>query len=215
MDKIFCDSIYTQSILRHSAGAAIADARYSQTGNFMLICDAEYVHIWRFGGDGADAAFPAHELRVKSQGARCIALTGAHHHDAAQAAWGCADGRVNFYDAAAQTHALYIPAQPLRTPPGAKGGASPICAMCFVFSRLVLCGDESGELFLVEFGLEGPQVLQAIEVHNKRYQLSSPFRKLIFFYISFVVLIYLACFCDVLLITLSGLQVLILGNKGQ
>jgi hypothetical protein len=139
----------------------------------MIICDAEYVHLWRFAGDGADTAFPAHEMRVKSQDARCIALSGAHHHDAAQAAWGCADGRVNFYDATTQTHALYIPMQPLRIATGGKGSSSPISAMCFVFSRLVLCGDESGMLFLVEFGPNGPQVVQSIEVHNKRYILLS------------------------------------------
>jgi hypothetical protein len=154
--------------LHHTAGTAIEDARYSQNGNFMIICDAEYVHVWRFAGDGADTAFPAHEMRVKSQGARSIALSGAHLHDAAQAAWGCADGRVNFYDATTQTHALYLPVQPLRTSPGGKGKLSAICAMCFVFSRLVLCGDECGGLFLVEFGPDGPQAVQSIEVHNKR-----------------------------------------------
>lgn len=176
-------SSYTCSVLHQTPGATIEDVRYSQTGNFMLVCDSDYVHLWKFEAGGAETPYPNHVMRIKSNGARCIALSGNSLAQVSESqmsnwccAWGCVDGRVHFFDSTSQQHSLYIPSQPLHISPGGlkeragilKAG---IVAIGFVFSHLVLCGDERGSLSLLEFGQgQGPRVVQFIGMHQgKRY----------------------------------------------
>jgi len=166
--------LYTCSILQHTSGLAIQDLCVSKPGKFLLACDAENVHIWKFAAQGAHAT---HTLRHKSKGARCAAVAPAHAlaEDQWCCAWGCADGRVHLLNLETTQHVLFIPPH-AATQGGAKGGgaqggvrakAAAVSALCFAGSRLVLFGDVKGTLALVDFeDAAGPQVLVSTSVHN-------------------------------------------------
>lgn len=144
----------------------------------MLVCDSEYVHLWQL--DLAGQSVPTRTMRIKSQNSQCVSFVfpasmhASHAQDNAWCcAWGCADGRVHFYDATSQQHALYIPSQPLHVSPVGKArdanvvSIKGIVQVGFVFSHLVICGDERGSLSLIEFGHgTSPRMVQSIGIHH-------------------------------------------------